>query len=352
MKIGIDSKVLEDAVKTITKLAPSANGLVTLELNKRLVIHSAGELNRGKINVETTSIEGTGSFAISVDALTSATRGRKDLLLSYENSMLGIKSGRYKAQLSTFDPMNEEEKVAGKIKGTSIDTGTAGWLKEATRNVALAPDNLIMTYMPLGVKATSKGINVCCFDTAHVAVSGSGKVKGDFEFALPVNIFQNVLDVYAVSGFNMELTESSLRCSNAQLQVELALPVLDDTLPDVDTVLSMTKTSKNSDLVKLEVKKEELTNFFQNARAIAGKERTEVKMTVKSNRLQLTSSNINGSVTSVCKVKSKDLQVNVNLSFLEEAVVKAGPTVELGISEELIVCTTPSVIFVIGTNQG
>lgn len=352
MKISIESKALEDAVKMVTKLAPPANGLVTLELAKNLVIHSAGELNRGKVNVETTKVDGEGSFSVAVDAILSATRGRKELELSYENSMLTIKSGRYKAQLSTFDPMNEEEKVGAKVKGTKIDTETAGWLKEAVRNVALAPDNLIMTYMPLGVKATSKGINVCCFDTAHVAVSGSGKVKGDFEFVLPVNIFQNVLDVYAVSGFNMELTESSLRCSNAMLQVELALPVLDDTLPDVDTVLDMTKRSRNSELIKLEVKKEELTNFFQNARAIAGKERTEVKLTAKSNKLQLTSSNINGSVTAVCKVKSGDFKVNVNLPFLEEAVNKAGSTVDLGISEELIVCTTPSVIFVISTNQG
>lgn len=352
MKFQIENTTLTDALGTISKLSPPVSGHVTFEGTKRgLYLHSLGDLNKAKVFIPA-KIEGkVNSFAVDLVALTQAIRSRQELSMTFAKAALNITSGRYKATLSTFDPLQEEDKITGKVKGYKIDTATSAYLRDAAKTVALAPDPLISSFTPMGIQATKKGTAVVCYDSYHSALSTNKEIKGDFSFVVPSTTILAVLDIFYVADFDLQVTESSLLVSNATTVVEIGLPVFEDNLSLEHVLKSLGGLAKTS-TKPLVVSKEELQSFLDNSRAIATKERMSLDVRVKGNKMQVKSSNVNGTVTAVLATKGKDCRFSVNLDFVTEAVAKCGSEVPIAlINDAALSIAAPKATFVMATNQ-
>src|SRR6478609_4274508 len=115
MNFKIEASAIQEALRVIGRLAPPDSGNVTLQsTGKKIYLHSSNETSRCSVNMPA-SVEGkAGVFAISMNALRDATKGRKELDIEYSKTMCKIKSGSYHAELATVDALevesSEEEK--------------------------------------------------------------------------------------------------------------------------------------------------------------------------------------------------------------------------------------------------
>lgn len=352
MKFTVDNKEMSDALSTIAKLSPPTSGHVTIAGTKQgITIYSLGDLNKASIKIPLDIQGKSEEFGVDLQALTSAIRARGEITLHYSKSLLNIQAGRYKATLSTFDPLQETDKITTKVKGHKIDVETAAYLRDAARTVALAPDPLLSSFTPMGVRATSKGTNVVCYDSYHSALSSSKAITGDFSFVVPSTVLITVLDVFYVSEFRLQVTESSLLVANSIATVEIGLPVMEENLT-LDQVLKALEGLIKSKARPFVVNKDELSAFLDNSKAVATKERMALECEVNKNRLRVKTSNINGTVQAIIPTKGKDCKFSVNLAFVTEAVSKAGSDVPITlINSNSISVATPKAIFIMATNQ-
>lgn len=352
MKFQIENTTLTDALGTISKLSPPVSGHITIEGTKKgILLHSLGDLNKAKVLIPA-RIEGKlNSFAVDLLALQQAIRARQDLTMSFSKAALSISSGRYKATLSTFDPLQEEDKITSPVKGFKIDTETSAYLRDAAKTVALAPDPLVSSFTPLGIHATKKGTSVVCYDAYHSALSTNKEIKGDFSFVVPSTTILSVLDIFYSSDFTLQVTESSLLVSNVTTVVQIGLPVFEDNL-SLSHVLKSLQGLTKAKTKPMVVNKDELQNFLDNSKAIATKERMSLDVKVRKNKMQVKSTNVNGEVTAVLETKAEDCQFSVNLDFVSEAVAKCGTDVPISlVGDSALSIQCPKATFVMATNQ-
>src|SRR5699024_7480903 len=98
---------------------------------------------------------------------------------------------------------------------------------------ALKPNALLSNYMPLGVSATKKGVSVICYDSTHMAFTSTKEYADNFEFMLPHSTVAALLDVFSKDAFEITIQDSVVRCKNKAIDVELAVPEKNETLPEV-----------------------------------------------------------------------------------------------------------------------
>jgi len=330
MNFKIEAAAIQEALRVIGRLAPPDSGNVTISsTGKKIFVHSSSETSRCQVNVPA-SVEGkASSFAIPMVALRDATKGRKELEIEFSKAMCKIKSGSYRAELATVDALeldaNESE------KGTVIEftAEQASWLTSAVNTVALKPTALLSSFMPLAVKLTSKGAFVACYDVNHMAYLNSDEAKGDMELKLPLDTLTAVLDAFKASAFTLELGKASVNVANKLVKVNLSLPQEEEGELQLADVIEMVKSSKKADGQSLVVKKEEVLAFLDNARAIATKERSEVKVSVSDGKLKMEVVTVQGSAKAMMKVKSKNCEFAIDFEYLDEAVRKASDNVEM-----------------------
>lgn len=330
MQFQIDQDAVAEALRVITRLAPPVSGNITVETDgKKCWMHSNSETSRCSVNVPAEVSGKGGTFAIALVSLKDATKGRKTLNFLYEKTLCKISSGAYKCELPTVDAMEvestDDEKVGKAIKLTAEQ---AQWLKGAVATVSLKPTPLLATFMPVSIKLTDKGAFVACYDENHMAFVSSSEINGDMETKFPLDVFTSVLDVFGKAVFKIEVSKSNLYVSNALVKVVLSLPQEEDNELKIDEIIEAARGSKASKGSEIEINKNDICAFLDNARAVATKERSEVKVETEAGKMRLSVNTANGSMKAVVKAScQKKEQALVDFEFLDEAVRKCGDSV-------------------------
>lgn len=330
MNFKIEAAAIQEALRVIGRLAAPDSGNVTVSSNgKKVFIHSSSETSRCSINVPA-SVEGkAGTFAISMNALRDATKGRKELEIEYAKTMCRIKSGAYRCELATVDALEIE--ASDEERGTKLEFSgeQAAWVKSAVATVALKPTALLSSFMPVGLKLTNKGAFVACYDVNHLAFLNSDEIKGDMEFKLPLDTLTAVLDAFGGAPFVLELGKASVQVANKLVKVNLSLPQEEENELQLSDVIETAKAAKKAEGQTLVIPKDEFIAFLDNSRAIATKERSEIKISVADGKLKMEVTTVQGSAKASLKVKSKSCDFSIDFEYLDEAVRKAGTNVEM-----------------------
>src|SRR6266702_5025731 len=109
MQAQLDSDLVQEALRVALRLSPPMTGNVTLKADGgKLFLLSVSDLSNCTIQIPG-RVSGDALFAIPTQALQAAVKGRKEVELSYSNTVLTVKSGRYKAELTTVDAIQAEE---------------------------------------------------------------------------------------------------------------------------------------------------------------------------------------------------------------------------------------------------
>lgn len=353
MNFKIETSAIQEALRIIGRLAAPDSGNVTVQsTGKKVFIHSSSETARCSVNVPA-SVEGKpGTFALSMNALKDATKGRKELDIEYSKTMCKIKSGAYKCELSTVDALEieaSEEKLDTKIEFSGEQSA---WIKSAVSTVALKPTALLSSFMPVGLKLTSKGAFVACYDVNHMAFLNSDEIKGDMDIKLPLDTLVAVLDAFGASSFSMELGKASVLVSNKLVKVSLSLPQEEEQELQMSDVIETAKAAKKAEGKHLVVPRDEVLAFLDNSRAIATKERSEIKVSVADGKLKMEVTTVQGSAKAIMKVKSKNCEFAIDFEYLDEAVRKASQNVELKVvKDEFLAVQLKDSTVVLSLNQ-
>lgn len=339
MKCNLESDLIQEALRVALRLAPPLTGNVILESDgSKLKLKSASDLARCSITIPG-SVQGEALFAIPTDSLRDATKGRKELEVVFDKSMLNIKNGRYVAKLSTVDAIQtDEDAEPSKDKGQTwkLTPEQATWLKTAVATVALKPSVAEGAFMPVSVKLTKKAAFVSCYDNNHMAFINSKDVQGDLDVTLPIETFNAVLDVFNKVQCTMTVTNSALRVRNKLVDVLLSLPDVDnEEMIAVDTVIEKAKEALAAKGKSIEVAKSELVSFMDNARAVATKERSEIVAEIEPGKLKLSVVTTNGSSKIVLKANTKTKgSFKIDFEFFDEAVRKGAETLVLKLVDD------------------
>jgi hypothetical protein len=353
MNFTTESSAIQEALRVIGRLAAPDSGNVTISSNgKKVHVQASSETARCSVNLPAAVSGKSGQFAISMNALRDATKGRKELEVEYSKSMCKIKSGSYRCELATVDALEFE--ASEEEKGTVIEFSSeqAQWIKSAVSTVALKPTALLSTFMPIGLKLTKKGAFVSCFDVNHMAFLNSDEMKGDMEFKLPLDTLVAVLDAFGSTAFTLELGKASVKVGNKLVKVNLSLPQEDENELTLTDVIETAKAAKDAKGQALVVQKDEVIAFLDNSRSVATKERSEIKIKVEDGKLKMEVSTVQGSSKAVMKSKSKNCEFAIDFEYLDEAVRKGSETIEMTlVKDEFLAVNLKNSTIILSLNQ-
>lgn len=278
MHIQAESDAIQRALEIITKTAPPLEGEVTFRSKKgRLTVQSVADLSRATVLVPC-KVDGDGEFAILMQTLRDATKGRKAIDLKYVEGMLTVKSGAYKAELATMDVIPPDEPPSDKTKDWELTAEQATWLRQALKDVTLKPTSILSSWMPVGIKLSDKGGFVCCFDNQHMSWISSRSLVGDFEAVLPLDTVKSVVDVFHATNFTLQQGKSYIKVKNKMASVILAVPNNDD-IQTLESVRAKIKEAMSIGATTFSLNQKDLATFIDNARSVVGKERAEIQVT-------------------------------------------------------------------------
>jgi DNA polymerase III sliding clamp (beta) subunit (PCNA family) len=326
MKCKIESLLLQEALKVALRLAPPMTESVNISVDSnKMYLISASELAKCTILIPG-EVEGSAAFGVSVQALSDATKGRSEVELSYDKSMLVVKSGRYQAKLATVDAIQSEEaaKEAGDEQKWKLTAEQASWLKQAVTQVALKPSSVTTTFMPISVSLTDKVAFVSCYDMNHMAFIKSKDVTGDLSLTLPVETINAVLDVFNKTSFSLTVGQATMRIKNKLVDAVVSLPDTDsEEVISVKDVMAKSKEAMTTDGLFIDVARADVQQFLDNARAVIAKERSELSIVGEQGKITLSVNTTNGQVKSTVKADvKKPFKFNIDAEYFAEAVSK------------------------------
>lgn len=353
MNFTTEAAAVQEALRVVGRLAPPDSGNVTVVSNgKKIHIQSSSETARCSVNIPATVSGKPGQFALALNALRDATKGRKALDIEFSKAMCKIKSGAYRCELATVDTLDIEDSAEEKGDVIEFTSEQAQWIKSAVATVALKPTALLSTFMPIGVKLGKKGAFVACFDVNHMAFLNSSEMTGSMEFKLPLDTLVAVLDAFGATAFTLELGKASVKVGNKLVKVNLSLPQEEEnelTLSDVAETAKATKEAKGQALV---LPKEEVIAFLDNSRSVATKERSEIKVRVEDGKLKMEVSTVQGTARAIVKTKSKNCEFAIDFEYLDEAIRKGADTIEMTlVKNEFLALNLKNSTIVLSLNQ-
>ena len=331
MKIKIELDALQTALDTIAKTAVPASGNITfISAEGKLKINSVADLSRCSIVVPC-DVTGDGEAAIPFQAVKDAIKGRKLLQLTFEKSVLTIKEGDYKAELATVDVIPQDELPEEETTEWQLTAEQASWLRTSLKDVALKPTSMLSQWMPAGIKLSSKGAFVSCYDSQHMSWSHTKEVKGDFECVLPMDVMQAIVEVFHKSNFKILQGKSFIKVQNKLTTVNLSVPLTDE-LPELSQVQTKIKEAAKIEASTITVPKTEVTAFFDNARSIISKERAEVLISATEKYVEFSVKTGSGQVKTRLKGKGAG-EMKVDVEYLQELIAKAPADVVINVVE-------------------
>lgn len=356
MQLQVDNDALQEAIRIIMRLAPptEASGNIVLHsTGKKVFLKSNGDNARIEINLPA-GVEGKPrTFAVALAALRDATKGRGQLEIVYDKTMCKVRSGKYLCELPTTDAMEIEEAPDEKLSSIEIDADQAQWLKESIKTVSLRPTPLISLFMPLAVKLTKKGAFVACYDSNHMAFIRSKEITGDIDLRIPIDLFASLLDVFVQSKFVLETSASTLYVSNKLIKVAMSLPQEDENDLKMEEIIEGANGAREASGTTFQVEKADIQKFMDNARAVATKERSEIKIKAGDGKMKFEVVTTNGLIKAVipCTCK-KEVSMVIDFEFLDEAIRKGASTLDLKlVSSEFLMLKLAKANVVISLND-
>lgn len=351
--------MIQAAIQAVNRLAPPQTGNLLLEADgKTLVMKSASDVARVRVVIPG-EVQGDALFAISVESLTAAVKGREELELSLDKGMLVVKGARYNSRLSTVDAIQIDEPKAKADEGQSwkLSPEQAKWLRTAVQSVALKSNISIESYMPVSVKLSDKGAFVSCYDNNHMAFVESKEVTGDLEVTLPLDTMNAVMEVFDGIGvaFTMTVTKNALRVRNKLIDVRLSLP--DQSSAEViavDAVIGKTKEARKAAGQEIMVSRGDVQLFLDNAKSVAVKERAEIVGSAETGKLVLSVSTTSG--TSKASIKAHvgaPTSFKIDSGFFTEAVGRGKEDLQIKVVDTaFIMVNGKDVTHIMAQNQG
>ncbi len=294
MNFVINASVLTDALAALAKIAAPENGNVVFRGGRKLTVSSSSQVNSVQITLPVKA-EGSGQFGISLDALKQAIRGRNELQCNYSNTILHLKDKRYQAELATGDAVETEAQELEFGKPIKLDADQMASLRRIVQSVALKPNSMLHGFMPCGVSLGKKRSFIATFDLTRMAFATTGELIGDAEFVLPLDMMLLITSVF-IGGATLSLSRAALKVTDGTITALMAIPTLDSEFPTMAQVLSQSKVVREAKGTVAEFDKTDLISFLDNGRALANRERSEIRCVPESKGLLLSVSNTNGSV--------------------------------------------------------
>lgn len=322
----IDADLLQEAIRIALRLSPPISGNLTVEAKSgQLFLHSAAELSRCSILVPCDLGDSEDVlFALPVDALRDATKGRKELMMKLENTLLIIKSGKYLVKLTVQDAIEQDDVSATKdAKIWKMTAEQMTWLKGAVANIALKPTQNITTFMPVMMRFTEKSAFVSCVDENHMMFTTTKTINGDLDISLPLETITAVLDVFNKIDCEILVTNSALYVRNKFVDVVLALPDARDTI-DSAIVREKAREALKLDGAVVELNKKEVTDFLANAKSVSDKSRPELQVQTEKGSVLLTVQTTIGTAKTRLVAKTNSaVEFRIDLEYFEEAIKKS-----------------------------
>lgn len=326
-KVEFDGTALKEGIQSVLKLAAPYTGTVNISISKNeFLIESRAELSIAFVKIPFSSIEletdEPVKFGIVLEQLRVAIGNRKGkITLALENVVLKIAATSYRAELTTVDYVEYPEIKAKLDQSVELSKEQAEWLKSTVNAVALKP-NLISPIMPVTVYADNSGITVSCYARDHIVFTRSDKVTGNLNFAVPIESFAAIFNVFGKNEFVLNSSDSFVQAKNDNISVYISLPVTDAYLP-VETLLDRIEAFSNVDGNEVKIDYRELSEFFTNMKAVAMSERPEVIISSNKNTIIFECKTSLGTIRHA--VKSEDalnVDIKVDAEYLKEAVAK------------------------------
>lgn len=352
LEATISVRTLQKQLQVITKLVPPASGNIAMQFTKgNLYLYAMNDLASCKSLVPCESCEGELSFGVTFDALKTILVGHETIKFSYSNTMLVCTSNNYRADLATVDAVEIEafknrELVKGEAKTLSIDAETGKWLKEACGEVRLKVVEALSPYMPCLVHLDSKGAFVSCYDNHHLSFIKTSKVKGDLDFTMPCDTLYDVLSAFQGSSFKMELLPQQLTIKSKLMAIALSQPA-SDTYLEMSTLTGLINQAKEADKQAITVDRHLLQRFLGASKAVATKERLELKFKTQGKNLHLQVRTITGNVNQVLPMEKavSIKEFSLDYSYFEEAIGKDD-------SEKVTIAVIEGRFIVVGFGNG
>lgn len=324
MKLTLEGAALQQAVATVFKMSPPIEGVVSLICrDSKFLLSALGEVSRCEILIPAKVQSKDVEFAVPLEALRDAIKGRSNLSMSWDGTMLVITdSSGYKIELLTVEALARDTLDKVEFSEVPLSGEQSVWLKNAVSAVSLKPTIMFASFMPVTVKLTAKGVFVGCYDDQHMAFVNSAEVKGDVTFTLPLDKLQLILDVFAGASFKLRISNSRVELRNKLIFVALNLPSMEDSI-NADDVIGKAREASKAEGASVSVKTAEVIAFLENSRAVAGKERVEITAATEKDGLRLSIATVRGKANAklVAKTKSK-VSFRIDLDYFDELVRK------------------------------
>lgn len=333
--IIVDNSKLKDAISTVLKLAPPYTNAANLTVeNNQLTIESRAELSIAivKVDLESATLsQDKVSFGIDFNQFRIATANRKgNIKLTYTGAVLLISATRYKTELITVDYVQYPAVPVIDAKQLVINKEQSKWLNSIVNTVALKP-TAISPIMPISVYIDKESITASCYSRDHIIFIKSDELKGDLEFAVPIETFAAIFSSFGNSEFTLTASDVYLKAENNQYMAYMSLPSTDAYMP-TETLLERIKIFSENCNSELSIDYKELSNFFSNCRAVATSERAELIIFSNKDKTVLECKSVLGYVkTSFAGCTGEDINLKVDAEYFQEAISKCDKTLEVTI---------------------
>jgi hypothetical protein len=338
MQIQTDTDAIQNALDIISKTAPPLEGEVTFRAIKgRLTCMSVADLSRCQVVVPC-MVDSDGEFAILMQSLRDATKGRKTLNLSYKEGTLTVKAaGGYAAELATLDVIPVDESPKDETKDWKLTGEQAVWLRKALKEVTLKPTSILSSWMPVGIKLSKIGGFVCCYDTQHMSWVNNKEAVGDFECVLPIETAKAIVEVFHQDEFSVSVASSFIRVRNKLVNVILSVPNTDE-IPSLEEVRVKIKEAMAEKSTTFSLSQTDMIAFIDNAKAVVGKERAEIIVSSakgkNGNQVELLVKTGQGTVRLLVSGgvgASRPKTFRVDLEYIQELIARADQDLKLNV---------------------
>lgn len=334
MQIRLELEAIQHALDVIARTAPPPSGNITFTCEKgRLTIVSIADLSRCTVVVPS-EVEGDGEFAVSLQAVKDAIKGRSKITIVYANAAMTIQSGQYKADLSTMDviPFDKDQDSGEEATEWKLSAEQAEWLRKSLKDVALKPTTILSSWMPSGIRLTDKGAFVVCYDTQHMSWITTKKITGKLDCVLPIDVMQSIAEVFHKSNFVISQSKTFIKVRNKTVSVVLNIPSTED-IPTLAQVQSKIKEASTLETTTLECAKSDITSFMDNARAVVSKERAELEVKASKGKIELFIKTVQGQMRNQFKGKG-ELAFKVDFEYFQELISKAPDQVVMNVVQD------------------
>jgi hypothetical protein len=224
--------------------------------------------------------------------------------MEWDGNLLNLIGASYSTSLLTVDALARDGLDKVESTEVSLSMEQVAVLKTLVSDVALRPTALLSTFIPVTVKLSAKGTFVACYDNQHMAFTQSKELQGEGMVTLPLDKLQTILDAFNGSAVKLSISSSRVDIRSKRASASLNLPSMDDSISAEDVIGKAREVSKTEgDLMTLP--KDEAILFSDNARAVIGKERVEVKATPTKGGVGFSVKTVRGTVKALLKTSSK-----------------------------------------------